>query len=128
MPVFMPAAGTYPSGQVVTMSEASAGTTIYYTTDGSTPTTGSQISTGQIQLTTSTTLRAIAAGGGYDSSEAAAASYEISIPGSHSSGGGGGGSFGGWGLIVLGLLATRRGLARAWSNTGSCRASRAWHT
>jgi uncharacterized repeat protein (TIGR03803 family) len=115
MPVFMPAAGTYPSGQIVTISEASAGTTIYYTTDGSTPTTAaSQISTGgQIQLTTRTTLRAIAAGGGYDSSQGAAASYAISTPGSPSSGGGGGGgSFDGWGLFVLGLLATLRGLAR----------------
>jgi len=65
------------------------------------------------QLTTRTTLRAIAAGGGYDSSQAATASYAISTPGSpSSSGGGGGGSFDGWGLFVLGLLATRRRFAR----------------
>ncbi|MBK8802160.1 MAG: chitobiase/beta-hexosaminidase C-terminal domain-containing protein [Fibrobacteres bacterium] len=40
-PVFSPASGTYSAAQSVTLSSATSGTTIYYTTDGSTPTKAS---------------------------------------------------------------------------------------
>jgi len=52
-PVISPAAGTYLSGRTVTMFDPTVGSTIYYTTDGSTPTTSSSQYTGAISVPTS---------------------------------------------------------------------------
>jgi len=52
-PVISPAAGTYLSGRTVTMFDPTAGSTIYYTTDGTTPTTSSAQYTGAISIPTS---------------------------------------------------------------------------
>ena len=40
-PTFSPAAGTYSSAQSVSIADAVSGASIYYTSDGSTPTTSS---------------------------------------------------------------------------------------
>ena len=60
-PTFSPAAGTYTSAQSVTISDATSGTTIYYTTNGTTPTTSSTVYTGPITVSSTETLKAIAA-------------------------------------------------------------------
>jgi len=77
-PVFAPAPGNYPTAQSVHIMSAQA-TSIYYTTDGSTPTTSSTLFTGFIAISTTTTLRAIgvdAAG----SSQVTSGTYTIQPP------------------------------------------------
>lgn len=61
-PVMDPVGGTYDNGQTVTLTCATAGSTIYYTTDGSTPDNGDTEYTGAISLPDSdtTTIKAIA--------------------------------------------------------------------
>lgn len=57
--------------------ELSAGGTIYYTLDGSTPTTGSQVYGGPITLTSTTVIRAINVQDGYLNSDVLNLSYII---------------------------------------------------
>jgi len=74
-PTFYPPAGTYNSVQSVAISDASAGTTIYYATDGTAPTTGSTVYSRPITVSSSETIKAIAAGSGYLASDAVSATY-----------------------------------------------------
>lgn len=60
-PVFSVAAGTYATKQTISISDATAGATIYYTTNGTAPTTSSSVYKGPLTLSANTTLRAIAA-------------------------------------------------------------------
>jgi subtilase family serine protease len=76
-PIFSPAAGTYATAQAVAISDSTAGATIYYTTDGTTPTTSSTLYTGPITVSTSETIKAIASVSGYMTSAVATASYII---------------------------------------------------
>lgn len=76
-PTFNPPAGAYSSSQLVTISETTAGTTIYYTIDGSTPTTSSTVYSGPVTVSASETLEAIATETGYTNSPVAAAAYTI---------------------------------------------------
>ena len=59
-PTFNPAGGTYDVAQTVTISCANADATIYYTLDGSEPTDASTQYTTAINVTTTTTIKAIA--------------------------------------------------------------------
>jgi hypothetical protein len=76
-PTFSVAAGTYGSTQSVTISDATAGTTIYYTTNGTTPTTASTVYSGAVSVSATETLEAIAVESGYTTSPVATASYTI---------------------------------------------------
>ena len=78
-PVFSPAGGTYSSAQTVSITSATSGAAIYYTADGSTPTTSSARYTGPMTISSSMTLKAIAVKDGVSSSVATAA-YVINIP------------------------------------------------
>jgi hypothetical protein len=76
-PGFSPAGGTYPSAQSVTISDTTSGATIYYTTDGSTPTTSSTKYTGPVNVSTTETLSAIAVASGFSNSIIGTAAYTI---------------------------------------------------
>ncbi|MBR5436905.1 MAG: chitobiase/beta-hexosaminidase C-terminal domain-containing protein [Muribaculaceae bacterium] len=75
-PTFSPAGGTYTSAQTVSISCSTSGATIYYTTNGSTPTTSSTKYTSAITVSSTTTIKAIAVKDG-QSSSVASATYTI---------------------------------------------------
>ena len=77
-PKFSPAAGTYDSAQSVTISTDTTGATIYYTTDGTTPTTSSTKYTAAITVDETKTIKAIAVKDGMTDSAVASATYTIS--------------------------------------------------
>ena len=76
-PVFSPGGGTYTTAQNVTISCATPGAAIRYTTDGSTPTSASTQYTGPISVTGSETIKAIAIAAGMTDSAVASAAYTI---------------------------------------------------
>ena len=76
-PVFTPGAGTYTSAQSVTLTDATAGATIFYTTDGRPPTTNSTRFTTAINVSRTTTIKAIAVAPGVENSSVASATYTI---------------------------------------------------
>ena len=80
-PAFSPPGGTYTGAQTVTISTATPGATIYYTTNGTTPTTSSSVYSGPITVSTSETLEAIAVATGYTQSTVATATYTINSGG-----------------------------------------------
>ncbi|MBQ3130683.1 MAG: chitobiase/beta-hexosaminidase C-terminal domain-containing protein [Bacteroidaceae bacterium] len=85
-PVISPEAGDYEDQVSVSISCATNGASIYYTTDGSTPSMESALYEGSITLTESCTLNAIAVKDGFTASEVATATFTIT-----QSGGGEGG-------------------------------------
>lgn len=77
-PTFSPAAGKYTSAQDVTISTTTDGATIYYTTDGTNPTTSSSsVYSTPISVSATTTIKAMAAKEGMTNSNVATATYVI---------------------------------------------------
>ena len=73
-PVFSPASGaTVPLS--VTLADATPGAQIYYTLDGSLPTSGSTLYTGAVALVSSSVIRAVSITNGWTPSVAGAAYY-----------------------------------------------------
>jgi hypothetical protein len=79
-PTFSPAAGPYTSPQMVTISDTTAGAMIFFTTDGSTPTTASNRFTSAIAVNSTKTIKAIATAPGFSNSDVATATYTINLP------------------------------------------------
>ncbi|MBV9914603.1 MAG: chitobiase/beta-hexosaminidase C-terminal domain-containing protein [Sinobacteraceae bacterium] len=65
----------------MTISDATTGSTIYYTTDGSTPSAASSaVYSAPVAVSSTETLKAVAAASGYNNSAVAAATYTITVP------------------------------------------------
>jgi chitobiase/beta-hexosaminidase-like protein/centrosomal CEP192-like protein len=79
-PSLLPAGGTFSGAQSITMSDTTAGATIYYTTDGTTPTASSLVYSGPIPLNSATTVQAIASAASHTASTVASANYKFRTP------------------------------------------------
>ena len=83
-PAFWPVPGSYSqtqAGQMVTLTDATAAATIYYATDGTTPTTSSTVYANPITITATATIKAIATASGFSTSAVASGSYTLTLPG-----------------------------------------------
>jgi uncharacterized repeat protein (TIGR03803 family) len=86
-PAFSPPAGTYTSAQTVTISTATSGASIRYTTDNSLPSeTNGTLYSGPVSISTTTTLQALAYKTGYNDSAVTMGTYTFSYTISSSSG------------------------------------------
>jgi len=79
-PVFSPGAGSYNLVQTVSITDATAGAAIYFTTNGTVPTASSTPYAGPITVGSTETLMAVAIAPGYASSTVATAAYTLSLP------------------------------------------------
>jgi hypothetical protein len=79
-PIFTPAAGVYSPSVSVTISDTTNGATIYYTTNGTTPTTSSTKYAGPILVKSTETIEAIAMSTGDTASAVGSATYTIQSP------------------------------------------------
>ena len=77
-PSFSPAGGNYTTAQTVTLSTATAGGSIRYTIDGSTPSdTVGTVYSGPVSVSATTTLKAVAYASGLTNSSVATSVYNI---------------------------------------------------
>ena len=77
-PNFSPAGGTYTSAQNVTVTDATSGTSIRYTTDSSAPSeTAGTIYSSPVHISSTTTLKAVAYKAGSTDSNVVSATYTI---------------------------------------------------
>lgn len=79
-PTFSVAEGTYKKAQSVEISCATDGASVYYTTDGTEPSTASSLYSDPLTISSTTTIKAIAVKDGYKNSEIATAIYTIMPP------------------------------------------------
>jgi hypothetical protein len=76
-PTFSPGSGTYSTAQSVTINDTTPGASIYYTTNGSTPSTGSTLYSAPVPVSVSELLQAVAIAAGFSQSAVGSANYTI---------------------------------------------------
>jgi hypothetical protein len=77
IPIITPNGGSFSGSVAVSLSTTTSGATIYYTTNGATPTIGSTQYSGPVTLTTNTTVKAYAVATGYNDSAVASAVFTL---------------------------------------------------
>ena len=78
-PVFFPGAGTYTAAQLVSLSSDTEGANIYYTLNGSTPTTGSSLYSGPVTISATCTLKCYAAKVNMKNSDVLSVAYAMMV-------------------------------------------------
>lgn len=79
-PAFSPIAGNYSHAQTVSIADSTSGATIWYTVNGSTPSsTNGRRYSAPVQVAVSETLKAVAVATGYANSPVATAVYKIGL-------------------------------------------------
>ncbi|GBF51210.1 chitobiase/beta-hexosaminidase C-terminal domain protein [Leptospira ryugenii] len=113
LPSFSPAAGFYNTPQYITISTTTSGATIYFTTDGTTPTTSSNVYSAPIHIWSlaGKTVKAFAKKAGLSDSSVATLSGVYSYPPLKS----GAGAIGGYTLISGEDGLTQIGVARSYT-------------
>ncbi len=77
-PAFSVAGGSYATSQTVSLTSATSGASIYYTTDGSTPSnTHGTLYSGPVTVSSTTTIKAVAYASGLAHSSVSVAAYTI---------------------------------------------------
>jgi hypothetical protein len=79
-PLFTPPGGSYSTTQSVTIKDGTRGAAIYYTLDGTIPTTASKVYSVPISVAATETIKAIAVAPGYATSAVGTAVYTITTP------------------------------------------------
>jgi uncharacterized repeat protein (TIGR03803 family) len=79
-PAFSEPGASYKSAQLITITDKTPDSTIYYTTNGKTPTASSTRYTRPVKVSESETIEAIAVARGYKTSKVASAAYVIHLP------------------------------------------------
>ena len=74
---FTPAPGAFTTAQTVKLTDTTPGAFIYYTTNGSPPTTNSSVYSTALTVSTTTTINAIAVAPGYSTSALAGGTYTM---------------------------------------------------
>lgn len=124
-PVFSPGGGTFAAAQSVAITSSTPGAAIYYSADGSTPSTSSTLYAGPISVASTKTLKAIVVVSGYFNSAVSTAVYTINA------GGGSGVSLGGGfiaGSMALNGSATLNGTKLRLTDGVGADAGSAWYT
>ncbi|HWQ55153.1 MAG TPA: chitobiase/beta-hexosaminidase C-terminal domain-containing protein [Bryobacteraceae bacterium] len=78
-PTFSPAAGTYSSTQMVTITSNTTGAEIHYTSDGTNPTLTSPLYSGPVSVSSTTTIKAMGHKSGMTDSTVTSATYTITL-------------------------------------------------
>jgi hypothetical protein len=78
-PTFSLASGAYNNFLTLTLSDTTGGASIYYTTNGTTPTASSTLYSGPITVSSLETVEALAVFSGYNQSATASAAYAFAV-------------------------------------------------
>jgi hypothetical protein len=104
-----PAPGNFTPPQSVTLSDSTPGAAIYYSTDGTTPTPSSARYSAPLQVSATTTIKAIATATGYSTSAMVSGTYTVSTTVTVTAPGkSGGGAVDLWSLALLAGVFFRR--------------------